>query len=144
MNNFNFSLLEGNLVKDPELKTINGDRSVCNFTIGSNRSYVKKDGERVDEASFFDIVLWGRSAEAVNQYLTKGQQVGVQGELRQSRWEQDGQSRSRVEVHANNVRLLGSRGGGGQAPQSAGSESGEYSASKPPQQSNDFEDDIPF
>ena len=71
-----------------------------------------------EEAHYFDIVLWGKQGEALNQYLIKGKQVAIEGELRQNRWEQDGQSRSKVEIVANNIQLLGSGSGNGQQAKS--------------------------
>jgi single-strand DNA-binding protein len=99
--------LIGRLTRDAELKYTANGMAVCKFSIAVNRK--KKEGESwVDEASFFDVVLWGRQGEALNQYLQKGKQIGVDGELRQERWEQqDGQKRSRIEVAANNIQLLG-------------------------------------
>jgi single-strand DNA-binding protein len=108
----NHVVLVGRLTRDAELKYTAGGQAVCKFSIAVNRN--KKSGDQwVDEASFFDVTLWGRQGEAVNQYLVKGKQVGIDGELRQDRWEQDGQKRSKVEIVANNLQLLGSGSGGG-------------------------------
>jgi single-strand DNA-binding protein len=106
MPDLNHVILIGRLTRDAELKYTNGGIAVCKFSIAVNRK--KKNGDQwVDEANFFDIVLWGRQGEALNQYLQKGKQIGVDGELRQERWQQDGQNRSRVEITANNIQLLG-------------------------------------
>jgi single-strand DNA-binding protein len=108
--------LIGRLTRDAELKyTVNGT-AVCKFSIAVNRK--KKDGDAwVDEAGFFDIVLWGRQGEALNQYLVKGKQIGVNGELRQERWQDrdSGQGRSRVEIVADNIQLLGGGNGNGES-----------------------------
>jgi single-strand DNA-binding protein len=112
MADINHVVLVGRLTRDAELKYTAGGQAVCKFSIALNRR--RKSGEQwVDEANFFDIVLWGRQGEALNQYLVKGKQIGIDGELRQDRWEQDGQNRSKVEIVANNVQLLGSGSGGG-------------------------------
>ncbi len=101
----------GRLTRDAELKYTNGGSAVTKFSLAVNRS--KKDGDQwVEEASFFDVSLWGRRGESLNQYLQRGTRIAVTGELRQDRWEQDGQSRSRVFIHANNIQLLGSNGPG--------------------------------
>ena len=106
MADVNHVILIGRLTRDAELKYTSGGQAVCKFGLAINRR--KKQGDQwVDEANFFDIVLWGRSGESINQYLTKGKQIAVEGELRQDRWEQDGQARSKVEIMANNVQLLG-------------------------------------
>jgi len=112
--------LIGRLTRDSELKYIDGGTAVCKFSIAVNRK--KKVGDTwEDEPSFFDIVLWGRQGESLNQYLIKGKQVGVSGELRQDRWQQDGQNRSKVEVVAHNIQLLG---GGNSENRDSGGNSG--------------------
>lgn len=116
--------------------------AVCKFAIAVNKR--RKQGEQwVDEANFFDIVLWGKSGESLNQYLVKGKQVAVEGELHQNRWEQDGQPRSKIEIMANNVQLLGgdknSNGSGSDARNSPPRASQGYSDATP-----DFDSDIPF
>jgi single-strand DNA-binding protein len=124
MADINHVVLVGRLTRDAELKYTAGGQAVCKFSVAVNRR--KKSGEQwVDEASFFDIVLWGRQGETLNQYLLKGKQVGIDGELRQDRWEQDGQNRSKVEIVANNLQLLGGNspgGGGGGSYQGRGPE----------------------
>lgn len=97
----------GHLTRDAELKTTNGGMAVCSFSIASN--YKKKNGDKWDEAaSFFDCTLFGKYGETMAQYLTKGKPVAVTGELRQERWEKDGQSRSRVVVIVSELKLFGS------------------------------------
>jgi single-strand DNA-binding protein len=106
MVDINHVILLGRLTRDAELKVLTNGQAVCKFSIAVNRR--KKSGEQwVDEPNFFDIVLWGRQGETLSQYLVKGKQVAIDGELRQDRWEQDGQNRSKVEIIANNIQLLG-------------------------------------
>jgi single-strand DNA-binding protein len=106
MADINHVVLVGRLTRDAELKYTANGQAVCKFSVAVNRR--RKTGEQwVDEANFFDIVVWGRQGESLNQYLVKGKLVGVDGELRQDRWEQDGQNRSKVEIVANNLQLLG-------------------------------------
>jgi single-strand DNA-binding protein len=112
MADLNHVMLIGRLTRDAEFKYITSGNAVCKFSVAVN--YRKKNGDQwVEEANFFDVVLWGRQAESLNQYLLKGKQVAVDGELRQNRWEQDGQNRSKVEIVANNIQLLGGNAGGG-------------------------------
>ena len=156
----------GRLTRDSELRYTKSGTALCKFAVAVNRS--RKVGERwEDEASFFDVALWGRQGEAINQYLVKGKQVGIDGELRQDRWDQDGQSRSRVEIVAFNVMLLGGgRGGpgsdgggsrqesgigagGGRGDPSGGrgdpsGDRGDPGAGSAGQPNDDFDDDIPF
>ncbi|MDR2740946.1 MAG: single-stranded DNA-binding protein [Treponema sp.] len=154
MADINHVVLVGRLTRDAELKYTAGGQAVCKFSIAINRR--RKSGDQwVDEANFFDIVLWGRQGEALNQYLIKGKQVGVDGELRQDRWEQDGQNRSKVEIVANNVQLLGGggpggatgsygQGGGYQEHRNEGSVERPLRNSGPPAGDDGFADDIPF
>jgi len=116
MVDINHVVLIGRLTRDAELKSIASGQAVCKFSIAVNRR--RKSGDQwEDEANFFDIVVWGRQGESLHQYLVKGKMVAVDGELRQDRWQQDGQNRSKVEIVANNLQLLGgnpgSGGGGG-------------------------------
>jgi len=110
----------GRLTRDADLKYTSGGMAISNFSIAVNRR--RKNGDQwVDEVSFFDINLFGKSAESLKQYLLKGKQVGICGELRQDRWEKDGQSHSRVYIVANDIQLLGGNG--------TGSGSGNYGSS---------------
>ena len=150
MADLNHVVLIGRLTRDAEIKYTSGGQAVCKFSIAVNRR--KKAGDQwEDEANFFDIVLWGKQGESLQSYLTKGKMVGVDGELRQDRWQQDGQNRSKIEIIANNIQLLG---GGGQAGdrqnnnQQGGGSEGSYSQTRdnsPSGGSSDsFVDDIPF
>ena len=92
----------------------NGQMARANISIAVNRS--KKEGEQwVDEVNYFDITIWGRTAENLKQYLLKGKQIAVDGYLKQDRWQKDGQNFSKVVVVANSVQLLGGKSEGGQA-----------------------------
>lgn len=91
----------------------------ANVSIAVNRS--RKQGDQwVDEANFFDVTIWGKTAENLRPYLTKGKQIAVEGYLKQDRWEKDGQKQSRVTIVANNVQLLGGKSDGGPQQQSGG------------------------
>ena len=142
----NHVVLVGRLTRDAELKVTNSGLQICKFSIANN--YRKKQGENwVEEANFFDCFMMGRRAEALHRYLTKGTQVGVEGALRFSRWETDGQPRTKVEVMVNEIQLFGGNRGGG-APRDGGSY--EQQGGQPQSQSDsvdsgsDFEDDVPF
>jgi single-strand DNA-binding protein len=111
MMDLNHVSLIGRLTRDAEYKVLPSGQAVCNFSIAVNRR--RKNGDSwEDEANYFDIVLWGKQADSLNRYLVKGKQIGIDGELRQDRWQQDGQNRSKVVISAINVQLLG--GGPGQ------------------------------
>jgi len=148
-------ILVGRLTRDAELSYTTSGYALCKFSIAINRR--KKQGDQwVDEANYFDCVLWGKRGESLNQYLQRGQQVAVEGELRQERWEQDGMKRSKVSVEATNIQLLGGKsdrpssfnnnnGGGGY--QSQPSQPNQSQNSQPFDTysgGGSFEDDIPF
>ena len=108
----NSVIIVGRLTRDVELKYMNNGNAVASMSIAVNRS--KKEGDQwVSEAHFFDVSYFGKGAEAVKPYLTKGKQIAVQGSLRQNRWEKDGQKQSRVVIVADSVELLGGNGGNG-------------------------------
>src|ERR1035438_8664537 len=104
--------LMGNLTRDPELRQTPNGQNVCSFSLALNRSYKDQSGEWQEATDYVDIVAWGPLAERVSQYLTKGRRCLVQGRLQSRSWEQDGVKRSKVEVNANDVTFLDSRGGG--------------------------------
>lgn len=108
MADINHVVLVGRLTRDAELKHINTGTAISKFSIAVNKKR-KSGDEWIEEVSYFDIVLWGKVAEALNPYLKKGKQVGIGGELRQNRWEKDEQKRSRVEITAHTVQLLGEK-----------------------------------
>ncbi|MBD5410539.1 MAG: single-stranded DNA-binding protein [Treponema sp.] len=125
----------------------------ANVSIAVNRSH--KNGEKWDEeANFFDVTIWGKTAENLKPYLTKGKQICVDGYLKQDRWEKDGQKFSRVSIVANNVQLLGGKSDGSQ--QTGGVSGGfqpKMNMSPSPSQNyesdfgasnGDFPEDIPF
>jgi single-strand DNA-binding protein len=154
MTDLNRVVLIGRLTRDAETKFIQSGQAVCKFSVAVNRK--RKVGDQwEDEASFFDAVLWGRQAETLGQYLVKGKQIAIDGELKQDRWEQDGQKRSKIEIVVNNLQLLGSsQGQGGQsagsyAPRTEGASGGGSRPRQPAGSSNEgvddhFSDDIPF
>lgn len=153
MNDINKVVLVGRLTRDAELKYTNSGLAITRFSVAVNRR--KKQGDDwIEEASFFDIVLWGKLGEAIIKYLIKGKQLAIEGELRQNRWEQDGQSRSKVEIIANNIQLLGGTNSGPQRPNTGNQQQGSTQGAAPQGKSsygpdnftgNDqFEDDIPF
>ncbi len=109
-NDLNVVALVGRLTRESELRFSNGGMAICRFSIAVNRRKRTADNRWEDEANFFDCAMFGKSAESINQYLEKGKQVSIVGELRQNRWEQDGQSRSKVEIAVNSLQLLSSAG----------------------------------
>ncbi len=111
---FNKVLIMGNLTRDPELRYIPSGQAVTSFTVAVNRVYNSQAGEKKEEVSFIRVVVWARMAENCNEYLKKGSPVFVEGRLQSRSWEaQDGTKRSTIEVVAQSVQFLSSRGGRG-------------------------------
>ncbi|HVW22896.1 MAG TPA: single-stranded DNA-binding protein [Candidatus Saccharimonadales bacterium] len=104
--------LMGNLTRDPELRQTPNGQNVTSFSLALNRAYKDQSGEWQEATDYIDCVCWGPLAERVAQYLSKGRRCLVQGRLQSRSWEQDGAKRSKVEVLANDVTFLDSRGGG--------------------------------
>ena len=131
-NDLNSVVLVGRLTKDPELKYAASGTAIMNGSIAVGRR-VKKGDQWADESSFFDFTYIGKGAEAVHKYALKGGLIGINGELKQERWEKDGQQRSKVVVFVNSFQLLGKKEGQqvGSAPQEQFQDDG-------------FEDSIPF
>jgi single-strand DNA-binding protein len=141
-------VIVGRLTRDSELSYTNTGFALTKIGIAVNRR--KKQGDDwIDEASFYDLIGWGKRYESLNQYLNRGQQVAIEGHLKQERWEKDGQKRSKVVIEMDDIQLLGGKNNN----QSVNSD---YSPKNDPrhngQQNNGnsfnngggFEDDIPF
>lgn len=105
--------ISGNLTRDPEIRSTAGGTSVMGFGVAVNeRRKNAQTGEWEDYPNFIDCTLFGRRAEALERYLSKGSKVAIEGKLRWSQWESDGQRRSKLEVVVEGIELMG---GGGEA-----------------------------
>jgi single-strand DNA-binding protein len=113
MASFNRVILMGNLTRDPELRYIASGTAVSEIGLAVNDRY-KKNDQWVEETTFVDVTLWGRTAEVANEYLSKGSPVLIEGRLKLDRWEKDGQKHSKLRVTCDRMQMLGSRGEGGQ------------------------------
>ncbi len=105
-------LLYGNLTRDPELRALPSGMNVVNFSIATNRVFRDRDGKKQEQTDFHNIVVFGRQADTVNQYLKKGSGVFIEGRLQTRSWEKEGQKMYRTEVVADRVQF-GPKGGGG-------------------------------
>jgi single-strand DNA-binding protein len=129
----NKAILVGNLGRDPELRTTPNGQSVVNFTLATSENWTDKSGERVERTEWHRIVVWGRTAEMCNQYLSKGRTVYVEGRIQTREWEdKEGNKRYTTEINANTVNFIGPRtsGDSGAGPAS-GSSSGSSGSSGP-------------
>lgn len=112
MASFNRVILLGNLTRDIDLKYTQSGMAVTEIGLAVN-DRVKRNEEWVEETTFVDVTLWGRTAEVAGEYLSKGSSVLIEGRLKLHQWEQDGQKRSKLRVTAERMQMLGGRGGSG-------------------------------
>lgn len=127
MASYNKVLLMGNLTRDPQLKYLPNQTPVVEFGIACNRKYKLQSGEQKEEVTFVDCSAFGRTAEVINQYFTKGKPIFVEGRLKYDQWEdkQGGGKRSKLSVSIENFQFIGGdKGGDGGGP--AGGGGGSY------------------
>ena len=112
MANFNKVFLMGNLTRDPEIRYTQTGTAVAKLGLAVNRSWKRQDGQQQDETCFVDITAFGRQAEVISEYCSKGRPLFVEGRLHFSQWEdqQTGQRRSKLDVTLEGFQFLGSRG----------------------------------
>ncbi len=147
-------ILVGNLGQDPETRYMPSGGAVTNFTLATNESWKdKQTGEQKDRTEWHKVAMFNRLAEVAAEYLRKGSQVYVEGKLRTRKWQdRDGNDRYTTEVIADEMQMLGGRGGGGGSYSSgSGSNGGSGGGSNAPSgggqsapPADDFDDDIPF
>jgi single-strand DNA-binding protein len=126
----------GNLGKDPEMRYTPDGTPVTDFTVAVNRVRTKSDGTKDEQVTWFKVTCWRKLAETTNQFLKKGRQVMVVGEVKASAYlAQDGQPRASLELTANEVKFLGGREDGGSGNYSSGGGNTSYAQE---------EEDIPF
>ncbi|MDQ6656489.1 MAG: single-stranded DNA-binding protein [Verrucomicrobiota bacterium] len=155
MASFNKVILVGNLTRDPEVRYTPKGSAVCDLGLAVNRQYSLENGEKREEVTFVDVVLWARLAEIAGEYLKKGRPVLIEGRLQLDSWDdkQSGQKRSKLRVIGETMQLLGGRpGGGGESEEgpTGGSDRGNMrpprSSAPPPKPapSEPDDDEIPF
>jgi len=142
MASINRVVLVGNLTRDPELRHTPSGTAVCNLRLAVNTRRKDETGQWVDKPNYFDITVWGNQGERCAQYLAKGRPVAVDGRLEWREWETpEGNKRQAVDIVADTVQFLGSRGdgeGGGYIPSEASATpAGDFPSSP-------TDDDIPF
>lgn len=127
MASFNKVILMGNLTRDPELKYLPNNTAVCEFGLAVNHRWRDKEGNQRDEVCFVDIAAFGKQGETINQYMTKGRSILIEGRLKYDSWtSQDGTKRSKHSVVIESFTFVGSREGapaggegGGEPPRRA-------------------------
>ncbi len=151
---YNKVLLMGNLTRDVEVRHLpNSNQAVANIGLAVNRRFRKADGQNGEETTFVDCEAWGRTAEVMAQYLSKGRPVFVEGRLKLDQWQdQQGQNRSKMKVVVENFQFVDSGGGQGGPGGGSGGGGSQYANSGAPNQGAGGggsyepigEDDIPF
>ncbi len=148
-------IISGNLTRDPELRSTAAGYSVLGFGVAVNdRRKNQQTGEWEDYPNFIDCTMFGTRAEGVSRYLSKGSKVAIEGKLRYSSWERDGQRRSKIEVVVDEIEFLSNRDGGNgghgsytgsssYAPASSMSDSRSVPA-MPSVDTSVYDEDIPF
>lgn len=152
-------IISGNLTRDPEHRTTAGGMDVLSFGVAVNdRRRNPQSGEWEDYANFVDCTMFGNRARSLQQYLSKGTKVAIEGKLRWSQWERDGQKRSKLEVIVDELEFMSSRNNGGAqySGNDYGQNSGGYNQAAAPAPapapaapvidatSSVYDDDIPF
>ena len=120
--NLNRVLLSGNLTRDPQVRFLANEKAVAEFGLAINRRFKDANGQQKDETTFVDVEAWGRTAELVGQYLTKGRGCFIEGRLKFDSWDdkETGQKRSKLRVVADNVQFTDSNRTEGGAPRAGG------------------------
>lgn len=143
MASFNQVTLVGNMVRDPEIRSLQNGTPIAKFTIGVTRKWQTENGEKKEEATFIDIDTFGKVAAVVEKFLRKGDPVLVEGRLKMEQWEKDGQKRSKLIVVANSLQLLGKPVDTGARQPVQSEPSVTVTRIQPPAQAP-VQDDVPF
>ncbi|AYF43532.1 MULTISPECIES: single-stranded DNA-binding protein [Halobacteriovorax] len=150
-------ILVGRLGQDPELKYTPSGMAVCNFSLATGESWTDKNGQKQERTEWHRVVVWGKLAELCGQYLAKGRQAYLEGQLQTRSWEdKDGNKRYTTEINARTVQFLGGNASAGQGA-SMGQQNNNNSFNQEPKQQDDMNqgydissnasftaDDIPF
>jgi single-strand DNA-binding protein len=131
-------ILVGNLGKNPEVKYLDSGVAVANFSLATTENYKNKEGERVSQTEWHNIVLWRGLAEVAEKWLKKGSSVYIEGKIKTRKWEdKDGNTRYNTEILADNMTMLGGKS-------NADATSPVSSESTTSKSSEDTADDLPF
>ena len=147
MASYNRVILVGNLTRDIELRYIPSGTAVTDVGLAVNDRYKTATGEWVEETTFVDVTLWGRTAEVASEYLNKGSSVLIEGRLKLDTWEKDGKKHSKLRVVCDRMQMLGGRGAGaGAGGQRAGAakQAAPQGAVQDESEAQPPDDDIPF
>ena len=151
MGTVNRVILVGNLGRDAELRYTPGGAAVATLSLATSEVFKDKEGQRKEQTEWHRVVVWGKTAETLNEYLTKGRQIYVEGRLQTRKWEERGAepgdkptTRYSTEIRADRIVLLGGVGTGQRAVGRVEREHAEAAAEPSPQAADITDDDIPF
>ncbi|MEM9589282.1 MAG: single-stranded DNA-binding protein [Planctomycetota bacterium] len=131
MASYNRVILMGNLTRDIELRYTPSGTAVTDIGVAVNDRRKDASGQWVEEVTFVDVTLWGRTAEVASEYLGKGSPIFLEGRLKLDSWEKDGQKNYKLRVVCDRMQLIGGRDGGGSGPQQSSQPSREAAAPPP-------------
>ena len=145
----NKAILVGNVGKDPEVRYLEGGASVASFSLATTEVYKNKNGEKVSQTEWHNIVAWRHLADLAEKYISKGRQLYIEGRITNRTWEdKDGNKRYTTEIVAGSIQLLGRKSdepGGGQENNAASAKSETAKVEKPEfTEESTEEDDLPF
>lgn len=148
MASYNRVILMGNLTRDIELRYIPSGTAVAEVGLAVNDRRKTQSGEWVDETTFVDVTLWGRTAEVASEYLSKGSPIFIEGRLKLDSWESDGQKKYKLRVVCDRMQMVGGRGGDSPRPRTESESSSSFSSASSPSHdegpSEYADDNLPF
>lgn len=147
MGSVNKAILVGNLGRDAEMRFTAGGTPVATVSLATTEKFTDRDGQKREDTQWHRIVIWGKTAESLHEYLTKGKQIYVEGRIQHREWtDKEGKQNKTTEIRADRIVLLG--GGGGEGRGVAGRPARErYSEESPADMAHvdaPHDDDIPF
>ena len=148
MGSVNKAILVGNLGRDAELRYTAGGAPVVSVRMATTEKFTDREGQKREDTQWHDVVIWGKTAESLHEYLTKGKQIYVEGRIQTRKWtDKEGKERYNTEIKADKVVLLSSGGGGGEGRRASRERSGETpepAGAYPAPVDTPHDDDIPF
>ena len=145
MGSLNKAMLVGNLGRDAEVRYTSGGTAVATLSLATTETWKDNAGQKQERTEWHRIIVWGKTAEALEQYLVKGKQILVEGKIQTRKWDdKDGNTRYTTEIKSDRITLLGSGGRRDESDQRRGNDDTEESAGKESASPELTEEDIPF
>lgn len=149
MGSVNKAILVGNLGRDAEMRFTSGGTPVATVSLATTERFTDRDGQKREDTQWHRIVIWGKTAESLHEYLTKGKQIYVEGRIQTREWaDKEGKQQRTTEIRADRIVLLGGGGGGGMGGARGGGRDRYQDADAPAEMAAPVDaphdDDIPF